>query len=126
MLSKRRAKPCYAPLVKARAPMQHYLIKWSFRDVKAQWECCPGFTDYIKSGGPGDKFEGFELKYRVCEPISGSGVAIAVASDIGKVWAHLGPWIKFHGIVFDVHAVVTDTEFAATQPGVFAAAEAAG
>ena len=66
------------------------------------------------------------MKYRVCEPISGSGVAIAVASDIGKVWTHLGPWIKYHGIIFDVKAVVTDTEFAATQPSVFTAADAAG
>ena len=46
------------------------------------------------SGAPGDKFEGFELKYRVCEPVSGSGVAIAEASDIGKVWAHLGHGLR--------------------------------
>ena len=44
----------------------------------------------INSGAPGDKFEGFELKYRVCEPVSGSGVAIAEASDIGKSGLTLG------------------------------------
>ena len=43
--------------------------------------------------------DGFELKYRVCEPVSGS-VAIAVASDIGKVWADQG-----FGIQFEVTAV---------------------
>jgi hypothetical protein len=49
-------------------------------------------------------------------------VAIAVASDIGKVWAHLGPWIKDFGIQFDVTAVVSDAEFAAMWPMVEAAA----
>jgi hypothetical protein len=58
----------------------------------------------------------------VCEPISGSGVAIAVASDIGKVWAHLGPWIKGFGIQFEVSPVVNDQEFAAMWPAVEAAA----
>merc|ERR1711893_507399 len=81
--------------------------------VMGAWESCPGFADYINSGAPGDVFDGFALKYRVCEPISGSGVAIAVASDIGKVWAHLGPWIKDFGIQFEVTAVVSDAEFAA-------------
>ena len=49
--------------------------------VEGAWESCPGFADYINSGAPGDAFDGFALKYRVCEPISGSNVAIAVASD---------------------------------------------
>ena len=66
--------------------MQHYLIVWSFPTVESSWDSCPGFADYINSGAPGDVFDGFELKYRVCEPVSGSGVAIAAASDIGKVW----------------------------------------
>ena len=91
--------------------MQHYLIVWTFPTVEGAWESCPGFADYINSGAPGDAFDGFALKYRVCEPISGSGVAIAVASDIGKVWAHLGPWIKDFGIQFEVTAVVSDAEF---------------
>ena len=102
--------------------VQHYLIVWSFPTVEGAWESCPGFADYINAGGPGDKFDGFELKYRVCEPVSGSGVAIAEASDIGKVWAHLGPWIKGYGIEFDVTAVVSDAQFAAMWPGVEAAA----
>ena len=102
--------------------MQHYLIVWTFPTVEGAWESCQGFTDYINSGCPGDSFEGFELKYRVCEPISGSGVAIAAATDIGKVWAHLGPWIKGYGIQFEVTAVVTDSEFAAQWPPVLAVA----
>ena len=102
--------------------MQHYLIVWSFPTVEGAWESCSGFAEYINSGAPGDKFEGFELKYRVCEPVSGSGVAIAEASDIGKVWAHLGPWIKGYGIEFDVTAVVSDAQFASMWPGVEAAA----
>ena len=82
-----------------------------------------GTVNKIASGVPGDKFEGFELKYRVCEPVSGSGVAIAEASDIGKVWAHFGPWIKVYGIEFDVTAVVSDAQFAMMWPGVEAVAE---
>ena len=78
--------------------LQHYLIVWTFPTVEGAWESSPGFAEYINAGAPGDVFDGFALKYRVCEPISGSGVAIAVASDIGKVWAHLGPWIKDFGI----------------------------
>ena len=105
-----------------KSPLQHYLIVWSFPTVEGAWKSCPGFAEYINAGAPGDKFDGFELKYRVCEPVSGSGVAIAEASDIGKVWAHLGPWIKGYGIEFDVTAVVSDAQFAAMWPGVEAAA----
>ena len=83
-----------------------------------------GFADYINAGGPGDCFEGFQLKYRVCEPISGSGVAIAEATDIGKAWTHLGPRIKEFGIQFEVSPVVTDAEFASMWPGVAAVADA--
>ncbi|AII44408.1 hypothetical protein KR100_13730 [Synechococcus sp. KORDI-100] len=102
--------------------MQHYLIVWTFPTVEGSWASCPGFADYINAGCPGDQFDGFELVYRVCEPISGSGVAIAKASDIGKVWAHLGPWIQGFGIQFEVNAVVSDAEFAALWPSVQAAA----
>ena len=104
--------------------MQHYLIVWTFPTVEGSWESCPGFADYINAGGPGDSFEGFQLKYRVCEPIGGSGVAIAEATDIGKVWTHLGPWIKGYGIQFEVSAVVTDAEFASLWPGVSTVADA--
>ena len=103
--------------------MQHYLIVWTFPTVEGAWESCPGFAAYINAGATGDSFEGFQLVYRVCEPISGSGVAIAKATDISKVWAHLGPWIKGFGIQFEVTAVVSDSEFAAMWPGVAAAAE---
>jgi hypothetical protein len=51
-------------------------------------------------------------------------VAIAAATDIGKVWTHLGPWIKGYGIHFEVTAVVTDAEFASMWPGVAAVADA--
>lgn len=101
--------------------VQHYLIVWTFPTVEGAWTSSPGFTDYINSGCPGDHFEGFDLKYRVCEPISGSGVAIACATDIGKVWTHLAPWIQGFGIQFEVTAVVSDQEFAAMWPSVQAA-----
>jgi len=104
--------------------MQHYLIVWNFPTVEGAWEACTPFAEYINAGGPGDCFEGFELKYRVCEPIGGTGMAIAVASDIGKVWAHLAPWIKGFGLQFEVTPVVSDKEFAAMWPGVQAAAAA--
>ncbi|QNJ25603.1 hypothetical protein SynSYN20_01269 [Synechococcus sp. SYN20] len=38
-------------------------------------------------------------------------MAIAVASDIGKVWTHLAPWIKGFGLQFEVTPVVSDKEF---------------
>ena len=105
--------------------MQHYLIVWNFPTEQGSWEACPSFAGYINSGGPGDHFEGFELKYRVCDPIGGKGMAIAVAADIGKVWAHLAPWIEGFGIQFDVTPVVSDAEFAAMWPGVQASAASA-
>ena len=89
------------------------------------WEACPSFARYINSGGPGDHFEGFELKYRVCDPIGGKGMAIAVAADIGKVWVHFAPWIEGFGTHFDVTPVVSDAEFAAMWPGVQASAASA-
>ena len=45
-------------------------------------------------------------------------MAIAVATDISKVWTHLAPWIAEFGIHFDVTPVVSDAEFAAMWPGV--------
>ena len=68
-----------------------------------------------------DVFDGFEVVPRR-EPVSGSGVAIAAASDISNL-GHLGPWIKGYGIEFDVTAVVTDAEFASMWPGVKAIAD---
>ena len=104
--------------------VQHYLIVWNFPTVEGSWDACPPFAEYINAGAPGDNFEGFELKYRVCDPIAGRGMAIAVASDLGKVWAHLAPWINGFGIKFEVTPVVSDAEFAAMWPGVQAAANA--
>ena len=106
-------------------PVQHYLIVWNFPTVKGSWDACPSFAGYINAGGVGDHFEGFELKYRVCDPIGGKGMAIAVASDLGKVWAHLAPWIDGFGIHFDVTPVVSDAEFASMWPGVRASAASA-
>ena len=102
--------------------MQHFLIVWNFPTVQGSWEACPHFAKYINAGGPGDNFEGFELKCRVCDPIAGRGMAVALASDIGKVWAHLAPWINGFGIKFEVTPVVSDSEFAALWPSVQAAA----
>ena len=47
-----------------------------------------------------------------------------IAIDIGKVWAHFGPWIKEYCIQFEFTAVVSDAEFASMWPGVSAAASA--
>ena len=105
--------------------VQHYLIVWNFPTVQGSWEACPSFAGYINSGGPGDHFDGFELKYRVCDPIGGKGMAIAVASDIGKVWTHLAPWIAGFCIHFDLPPVVSDAEFAAMWPGVQSSAASA-
>ena len=106
-------------------PVQHYLIVWNFPTVKVSWDVCPSFAGYINAGGVGDHFEGFELKYRVCDPIGGKGMAIAVAADLGKVWIHLSPWIAGFGIHFDVTPVVSDAEFASMWPGVRASAASA-
>ncbi len=65
--------------------MQHSLIVWNFPTVEGAWDACTPFAEYINAGSPEDCFDGFELKYRVCEPIDGTAMAIAVASNIGKV-----------------------------------------
>ena len=98
------------------------MIVWTFPTVEGAWESCPDFADYINSGAAGDAFDGFVLKHRVCGPIRGSSDAIAVGNDIGKLWAHLGPWIKDFGIQFEVTAVVSDAEVAAMWPMVEAEA----
>ena len=68
-----------------------------------------------------DLFYGFELKYRVCDPFSGSCVAIAVVSE--KQDLHLPRSLdKRYWIEFDVTAFLTDAQFAATWPGVKAIA----
>ncbi len=41
---------------------------------------------------------------------------------MGKVWAHLGPWMQEYGIRFEVSPVVSDAEFASMWLEVSAAA----
>ena len=47
--------------------MQHSLIVWNFPTVEGAWDACTPFAEYINAGSPKDCFDGFELKYRVCE-----------------------------------------------------------
>ena len=68
----------------------------------------PCLADYIRSFAPGDLNKGVDLKYRVCESVVESGIAIAQISDIGTVKSHLCPWNKGYEIEFDVTTAVSD------------------
>ena len=87
--------------------MQHYLIVWSFPTVEGAWESCPGFADYINSGGPGDKFDGFELLFRVHAPGEGRVVVLCRAESDKQLFAHFAPWRAQFGMVIDFTPVIS-------------------
>lgn len=105
--------------------MHHFLLTWNFPTQEDNWAAGSAFAEYIKSGGPADCFEGFELKYRLCDPIAGNGVAVIYADHISKVWKHAAPWIAGFGVEVDVQTMLSDLEFLAAQPEVYEVAEPA-
>ena len=105
--------------------MQHFLLIWNFPTQEDNWAAGSVFAQYIKSGGPADCFEGFELKYRLCNPLAGNGIAVIQADHISKVWKHAAPWISGFGVEVDVQPMLSDLEFLAAQSEVYEVAEPA-
>ena len=102
--------------------MHHYQLNWNFASQEDSWAAGVAFADYIRSGSPADRFDGFEVKYRVCDPQGGWGTAIVCADHISKVWQHSAPWIKHFKVQIEINPVMSDDEFVANQEAVYAAA----
>jgi hypothetical protein len=71
--------------------VHHYQLNWNFASKEDSWAAGVAFADYIRSGSPADRFDGFEAKYRVCNPQGGWGTANVCADHISKVWQHTAP-----------------------------------
>ena len=52
--------------------MTTYQVFWAFPNQEASVKCTPAFVQYLTEGKQGDKFEGFEIKYRVLDPQNGT------------------------------------------------------
>ena len=74
--------------------MTTYQVFWAFPNQEASVKCTPAFVQYLTEGKQGDKFEGFEIKYRVLDPQNGTGNFIVEAESPQKIWEHTAPWIK--------------------------------
>ena len=53
--------------------MNTYQVFWAFPNQEASVKCTPAFVQYLTEGKQGDKFEGFEIKYRVLDPQNETG-----------------------------------------------------
>ena len=57
--------------------MTTYQVFWAFPNQEASVRGTPSFVKYLTEGKKVDKFDGFEIKYRVLDPQSGTGNFIA-------------------------------------------------
>ena len=94
--------------------MTTYQVFWAFPNQEASVKCTPAFVQYLTEGKQGDKFEGFEIKYRVLDPQNGTGNFIVEAESPQKIWEHTAPWIKGFGVKVEIRAMMTDEEFLET------------
>ena len=94
--------------------MTTYQVFWAFPNQEASVKCTPAFVKYLTEGKLGDKFEGFEIKYRVLDPQNGTGNFIVEAESPQKIWEHTAPWIKGFGVKVEIRTMMTDEEFLET------------
>ena len=71
--------------------MTTYQIFWAFPNQEASVKCTPAFVQYLTEGKQGDKFEGFEINYRVLDPQNGTGILLwmlKVHKRFGNILLH--------------------------------------
>ena len=70
--------------------------------------------EYLTEDKQADKFDGFEIKFRVIDPQNGTGNFVVKPDSPQKIWEHTAPYIKGFGIKVKVRVMLTDEEFVGT------------
>tara|TARA_S200000501_G_scaffold335033_1_gene339414 strand:+ start:174 stop:482 length:309 start_codon:yes stop_codon:yes gene_type:complete len=94
--------------------MTTYQVFWAFPTQESSVKCTEAFVKYLTEGKQADKFDGFEIKFRVMDPQNGTGNFVVKADSPQKIWEHTAPWIKDFGVKVEVRVMLTDEEFVET------------
>ena len=101
--------------------MALFKLDWTFPTQELGYAGGEKFLEFLEAGAPSDKSEGFEILWRVTNPLNGTGTFVAEATDISKIWEYAAPWIKGYGCECEVEAVFSDENFIATARKIYAA-----
>ena len=88
--------------------MQLYLADIQFDDIDMQKAAYAQFIELWESGAMAkeDKFEGFELLFRVHAPGEGRVVVLCRAESDKQLFAHSAPWRAQFGMVIEFTPVI--------------------
>ena len=90
--------------------MAHYHVHGIIPDTLSQSEGYKLFEQYIASGAPKDKFDGFELISRVHAPQTGEVFVTFKADNHLAISEHFGVWRARFGLEWNITAVLNDEE----------------
>ena len=90
--------------------MAYYHVHGIIPDTLSQSEGYKLFEQYIASGAPKDKFDGFELISRVHAPQTGEVFVTCKADNHLKMAEHFGIWRAKFGVEWNVLPVFNDEE----------------
>ena len=89
--------------------MQLYLVVCQFEDIELQKAAYAQFIELWESGAMAkeDKFDGFELLFRVHAPGEGRVVVLCRADGDKQLFTHFAPWRAQFGIVMEITPVIS-------------------
>ncbi|WP_269622665.1 DUF3303 domain-containing protein [Prochlorococcus marinus] len=89
--------------------MQLYLVDAQFPNIENQIAAYKQFVDVWESGemAKQDKFEGFEMLFRVHAPGEGRVVLLCKASSDKELFSHFAPWRAKFGIHMEMSPVIS-------------------
>ena len=89
--------------------MQLYLVDCQFEDIELQKAAYAQFIELWESGAMAkeDKFDGFELLFRVHAPGEGRVVVLCRAQGDKQLFTHFAPWRAQFGIVMEITPVIS-------------------
>ncbi|RPF82321.1 DUF3303 domain-containing protein [Synechococcus sp. CC9616] len=89
--------------------MQLYLADIQFDDIDMQKAAYAQFIELWESGAMAkeDKFEGFEMLFRVHAPGEGRVVVLCRAESDKQLFAHFAPWRAQFGMVVEFTPVIS-------------------
>jgi hypothetical protein len=89
--------------------MQLYLADCRFQDIELQKAAYAKFVELWESGAMAkeDKFEGFELLFRVHAPGEGRVVILFRAESDKQIFAHFAPWRAQYNMIMEFTPVIS-------------------
>lgn len=88
--------------------MQMYLADCLFPDIESQLAAYKSFCELWDSGemAKADRFEGFEMLFRVHAPGAGRVTLLFKAASDAQIFEHFAPWRAQYGIEMDFTPVI--------------------